>query len=75
MKFEPGVALFGVVIASMLMPGAFDLVEWANVVDRRAGVFTYALWLYVASVTISAIGAYGVLVLCKWLSSVAISRA
>jgi branched-subunit amino acid transport protein len=75
MKFEPCVALFGVVIASILMPGAFELIEWASVVDPRAGVFTYALWLYVASVTISAIGAYGILVLCKWLSSVTISRA
>jgi branched-subunit amino acid transport protein len=75
MKFEPGVALFGVVVASILMPGAFALIQWLGMVDPRAGVFTYALWLYVASVTISVIGAYGFLALCKWLSLVTISRA
>lgn len=73
MKVEPGVALFGVVFASAFMPGAFALIQWTGLVDPRVGVLTYAIWLYVASVTASAIGAYCVLALCNWLSSVAVS--
>jgi len=75
MKVDPGVAILGVVIASIFMPGAVDLIQWAGLVDPREGVFTYAFWLYVASIAISAIGACCTLAFCNWLSSVTLSRA
>jgi hypothetical protein len=75
MKLELGIAVFGVVIASIFMPGAVHLVQWLGVVDPQASVFTYALWLYFASVTISAMGAFAILAFSRWLSSVTASQA
>jgi len=75
MKFELGFAFYGVIIASILMPGAVHLIQWLGVMDPLAGIFTYALWLYFASITISAMGAFGILALCRWLSSMTASRA
>lgn len=75
MKLELGFVFFGVIIASIFMPGALHFVKWLGVVDLQAGIFTYALWIYFASITMSAMGAFAVLKLCRWLSSMSESRA